>query len=47
MFAAKAAILVQLNAVRGILFILLGVVIALLALIAGKHNAGTIILNCH
>jgi hypothetical protein len=47
MFPAEAAVLVQLNTVGGVLLILFGVVIALLALGAGQHDVCSGFLSGH
>jgi len=47
MFPAETAVLGQLNTVGGVLLILLGVVIALLALGAGQHDVCSGFLGCH
>jgi ABC-type antimicrobial peptide transport system permease subunit len=47
MLAAEAAILGQLDAVGGVLLVLLGVIVALLALGAGNHNIGSVTFYCH
>ena len=47
MFPAETAVLSQLNTVGGVLLILLGVVIALLALGAGQHDVCSGFLSGH
>jgi hypothetical protein len=47
MLSAKTAVFAQLNTVRGVFLVFLGVVIALLAVVASKHNAGSCVFNCH
>jgi hypothetical protein len=47
MLPAETAVLLQLDAVRGVLAVLFGVVIALFAFCAGKHNVGAGFFRCH
>jgi hypothetical protein len=44
---AETAVFFQFKAVRSILAVLFGVVIALFAFGAGKHNIGACVFRCH